>query len=477
MSTLAENVRMLHMTMDTFAHAKRFNERWLADPAFRGVLFRDPVQAVQQYELPVDTEEARGMVRGDAEQAGSLARGVHAITAAKSAVMKEWYGPDAVVADERVAAWRSRRQARMLLELGPFPAKSSIRAAWTAELTRGCSGGCWFCNMAAPELSGIAPSDEAALEEWREIVRLLQRTLGPAIRTGFLDGASDPFDHPDYEAFARIVDDEAGFYPPTSTALALSDPDRSRRFFAAARERGCWSIRLTVRDREEFDALHTTFSSQELANVQLNVMTPESSFIYSLAGRYRERYLNDPKFAAREHRKLAFAPWFTGDEAYFDETAYPFDANTGVIGFSLNMVDRDLALVAPVPSSDANPLGFETLARESFADIDELSQVTQKMIERLLPTRLCIDDRLMLWDGLTVELLPHGARFHGRFRQFTDITDPDHAKVIQSLTSTLQSEPITVRAFCHSCDFDHQQALSVAQRLFEAGLLAEVQSW
>lgn len=473
MTSLSTQVRMLHAVMEMYAHSKRFNERWLADPAFRTKLFYDPEQAIADYDLPVDVDEVRGITAGDNGRAGSLARGISAISALKSAVMDRWYGPEAIVSDERIAAWRSRQQERMRLELGPFPTKASVRAAWNAELTTGCSGGCWFCNMAASELNGLAPADERSLVEWRGIVRALMSRLGPAIRTGFLDGASDPFDHPAYEAFCRIVLDEAGFFPTTSTALALRDPDRTRRFFVEAIAAGCWSLRLTIRDQDEFDAVHATFSADELAHVQLNSFTPESTFVFSLAGRFRERYLSDPKFARRERRKLAFAPWYTVSKDYQHDRSYPMDANTGVVGFSLNMVDRTLSLVAPRPASDAFPLGFETLDSLQFGDCDEFRTNLDALVQRWMPLRVLLSDSVALWQGLSSEPIAGGVRLHCRFGQFTDMIDRDLEPEIRAIADRLQRKT-TVSEVARSVGLDERQVMSIVNRFFDAGLLQDI---
>jgi hypothetical protein len=471
-NSLSDNVRMLHATMEVHSHTKRFHERWLADPVFRTTLFQNPEQAIADYALPVDLEEVRGFTAGDRERAGSIALGILAISAVKSAVLDQWYGPEATTSDVRMAAWRARQQARMRLELGPFQAKASVRAAWNAELTRGCSGGCWFCNMAAPELVGAAPDDERSLDEWRCILRALKTRLGPATRTGFLDGATDPFDHPAYEAFCRIVLDEAGFFPPTSTAMALRDTERSRRFFAEAKAAGCWSVRLTIRDREEFDTVHATFSSDELAHVQLNSFTPESTFVYSLAGRFRERFLGDSDFAARERRKLAFAPWYTVSKDYRDDRAYPLDANTGVVGFSLNIVDRTVSLVAPRPSSNAFPLGFETLERRTFGDCDAFGCAVDALIEQWMPTRLHDADAAAFWPGLRYEPIAGGVRVHGRFRQFTDIVDTERESQVQAVADHLH-RGTSVALLTRSLGGDPDSAIEILHRFFEAGLLEE----
>jgi hypothetical protein len=471
--SLSDNVKTFHATMEMYSHAKRFHERWLADASFRATLFRDPERAIADYALPVDSEEVRGFTAGDKERAGSIARGILAISAMKSAVMDRWYGPEATAADPSIAAWRARQQARMRLELGSFQAKASVRAAWNAELARGCSGGCWFCNMAAPELSGVAPADDRSLDEWRAIVRALKCRLGPATRTGFLDGAADPFDHPAYEEFCRIVVDEAGFFPPTSTAMALRDPERSRQFFTEAQAAGCWSVRLTIRDQEEFDAVHATFGINELAHVQLNSYTPESTFVYSLAGRFRDRYLSDPILAARERRKFMFAPWYTMSRDYRDDDSYPLDTNTGVVGFSLNMVDRTVSLVAPRPSSDRFPLGFEALDRRTFGDCDEFAGALDALVKRWMPTRLTDTDAVAIWQGLRCEPIAGGVRLHGRFRQYTDIVDLDREAQIRLVADRLQ-RGTTLADITRSLELDPDETAGILHRFFEAGLLEEV---
>jgi len=467
--TLDDQVRMLHLTMETFAEAKRFNERWIGDPGFRSSLFRDPAATLDRFGLDLQPDDLRGIIDVGSGESGSIARGMIAITTAKSSLMKQWYGPDATTGNARIDAWRGRQAKRMRLELGPFPANSAIRGAWQAELTRGCSGGCWFCNMAAGPLEAHAGDTPAALDEWRQIVRALGERLGPAIRTGFLDGASDPFDHPGYERFASAVHDEAGFYPPTATALALRDPERTRRFFQHAKEAGCWSIRLTVRSLDELDALHEAFSSDELSHVQVNAMTPESPFVFSLAGRFRDRYLSDETFATRERAKLRMAPWYTVDPSYVGHDRYPFDGNTALVGFSIDMVGRTVALVAPRSASDAFPLGLQVLERRAFDGPATFADGVDALVDRWMHLELPGSAQPRFPEWLEIERLPAGVRLHGRFNQAVDIEGD--AGMIAAMAETLRNGAVPVHSLASHLGAGATEVRATLQRFLEAGVI------
>ncbi len=195
--------------------------------------------------------------------------------------------------------------------------------------------------------------------------------------------------------------------------------------------------------------------------------------MYSLAGRFRDRYLADPAFAGRERRKLAFAPWYTRSKEYSQDRSYPVDANTGVVGFTINLVDRTVSLVAPRPSSDAFPLGFETLDRLRFTDSERFADALDTLIRRWMPERLAEADKVQLWDGLRCEAIADGVRLHGRFGQFTEIVDADHALLIQSIAAAL-TRGATVGDIQRANDADPDLSTTILHRFFVAGLLQEI---
>ncbi|MGZ8781492.1 MAG: radical SAM family RiPP maturation amino acid epimerase, partial [Thermoanaerobaculia bacterium] len=256
-----------HAVMEHFAVYKRFNERWVADPTFRTAMGEDPIGALARHRLPVRPEDVRPPRQADLSDASMGTRAMWQIVNAKSRVMHQFYREDGAPADARIRAWRAREIARQGLALGPFHVRSNIHSSISFELTKGCSVGCWFCALSPDKLTGVFRYDENR-ELWRDTLTVFGEALGPALRTGFLYWASDPLDNPDYEKFCRDFHELTGVYPPTTTALALKNPARTRALLAESQERGVWLNRFSIITLKMLDAVHKEFTPEELARVE-----------------------------------------------------------------------------------------------------------------------------------------------------------------------------------------------------------------
>jgi radical SAM family RiPP maturation amino acid epimerase len=337
------------------------------------------------------------------------------IVQAKSHWVNEFYRRSAEPVDPRIRAWRARQIARQVLDLGPFHAKSNIHSSLAVELSKGCSVGCWFCALSPDRLSEVLRYDEATGEQWRAALAALARCLGPALRTGFLYWASDPLDNPDYERFCVDFADLTGVFPPTTTALAMKDPQRTRALLALSASRGGWLDRFSILTIKRLDAVHAEFSADELAHVECLPMNREAAFSYGNAGRFRERTKTDPALLESQRDNLRWAPWYTGDPAYADTDDYPFASIGCVTGFLINMVDRRVQLISPCSADDERPLGYEIYDECTFADADDLAAALERIIEARMSPTVRPGDRLRLLPWLGFQSLDDGFRLSGRF--------------------------------------------------------------
>ena len=217
-----------------YAHVKRFRELMIGDDRFRAAIVTDAHAAVAAAGLDLDPEPlsfmwAGGSRMGDAPE-------VHAYQRHDA---KGLAYLDFAAADEGAVApyrsWRERQIARTAFALGSFAARWVLHLPYAVELTRGCSLNCWFCGLSAGRLEGAAPTD---LARWERILRNLREVFGASAARGFLFWATDPLDHPDYEAHAEVFRRVLGRFPTTTTAAAHIDPARSRRLIALAHAGG-----------------------------------------------------------------------------------------------------------------------------------------------------------------------------------------------------------------------------------------------
>ena len=404
-------------------------------------------------------------------------RSMWQMTLAKSQWVRSFYRTSCIPADVRVRRWRERQIARQRLELGPFATKSNIHSSVAVELTKGCSVGCWFCAFSPDKLSAAFAYTEEHRALWLDVLDALRVRLGPAAASIFLYWASDPFDNPDYERFCLDVHERLGVFPPTTTALALKDPARTRRFLELSQARGVWLNRFSVLSLKMLDRVHAEFTPAELAHVECLAVNKESSFSFGNAGRFRERALAQPELLAEQRRKVGFAPWFAADRAYDGVEAYPMDSISCVNGFLLNMVDRTVKLISPCVADDRRPLGYETYAERSFGDAAELGAALDDAIARHMTVGLADGVRVRFYPWVRYEECKGGFRVSGRFNEALEFVDDDHGDAWRLLGALVRggetSAGVLGERIGADCNVGAERARTMLDVVFNAGLIDE----
>lgn len=412
-----------HELMERHGAMRRINERWVADPAFRAELREDPGGTLGRYHLEGTAEDVRSLLDGDLARPSPAVQAMWQVVLAKTRWVERFYRLGSEPADPVIQAWRRREVARQRMDLGPFPVQSSIQSSLAIELSTGCSQACWFCGLSPARLSSVYRYSPAAALEWRETLEALAGVLGPATRTGFLYWATDPFDNPDYERFCTAFASVIGTFPPTTTALALRDPERTRSFLRLSRSQGCWLDRFSVVGLRQLTAIHATFSAADLARVECLPLNRQSMFVYGNAGRFRERAAADPGLLDQQRSKLRFAPWYTGNRAYADSEDYPVPSIGCVTGFLLSMSERTVQVITPVTADEQWPTGNRVHFQAAFdrpADLPGvLGQAIGEVMAGLEPA-----DRLWFPGWLRITPLADGFAVSGRFRSRVTFRDP-----------------------------------------------------
>jgi radical SAM family RiPP maturation amino acid epimerase len=443
MSVAVPPVDAYHDALLEHAAAKRFYERWVADPGFRKALLADPAGTLDSYGLDLRPDDIRSLLDADVTKPSPATRAMWRMVAEKTRWVSRFYRGAATPDDPRMLAWRNRQIRRQLLDLGPFPTNSNIHASWCAELTQGCSGGCWFCAVSALRLTGVFQRDELGGALWRGVLETLRDWLGPASRSGFLYWATDPLDNPDYELFCLDMYEVLGVFPPTTTAFALRDPARVRRLLAMAEERDCWINRFSILSITMLDRVHREYDATELARVECLPLNRESAFAFGNAGRFRERARKDPSLLERQRENLRWAPWYTGDPAYAGGDEYPIGSIGCVTGFLLNMVERRVQLISPCNANDRWPDGVLVFADEGFENASDLARVLERMADRWMSPVVRSGDRVRFWDWLRYEELPDGFKLVGRFRQEVTCVDPTQGDDLRALGDLVRQGTLT----------------------------------
>ncbi len=375
---------------------KRFRERWLADERFRAAVRDDPRAAAARAGLDVDPSPLAFLWRSGEpiDRAAPAVRAYLRVESRAQAYID--FAADDAGAAEPYRLWRARQKARAAFAEGYVIAPLSLHLPFTAELTQGCSLGCWFCGLAARPLEAVLRTD---VDAWEEMLRALRGVFGESAARGFLFWATDPLDHPEYEAHADAFRRVLGRFPTTTTAAATADFDRVRRLMALARsaEYPYPVLRFSVVSLRRLNEIHAAFSPEELAEVDFALVNRESMLALAEAGHVRDVARRWPERVAHERRKFGenrSGPYADDDEIWSHRTI------CCVSGFLIEPIAGRVRLISPEPSSDRWPDGSVVFGEERFAHAGELAGALDRLIAGHMGP--APPERLALQRGVTV---------------------------------------------------------------------------
>jgi radical SAM family RiPP maturation amino acid epimerase len=454
-------------------HAKRFLERWIADPQFRQELAVDPQQAASARGLAVDPDEIRILWDDEYKQRlypEDLAPEERArLALAEPPAARDFINlvrennesrdrmrAESDPSDPRFRAWRRRQIKRSQTEFRVAYDHNTPHVLAAIELNKGCSVGCWFCGVSAPRLDSQFLHTPENSRLFKEVLAVLGTVMGPtAGGHSFLYWATDPFDNPDYEKFCIAFHEVFGHFPVLTTSQPLKNVERTRQVLALSRAMNATRLRFSILSIGLLNRMHAEFTAEELADVDLIPLNQGSLLQKSSTGRARERYLRQA------------AKGGPGPEAYRDQTI------SCVSGFLLNMIERSVKLISPCSSSDRWPLGYYLFAEATFRDAADLADTIETMIQRHMPLCPPATRPVRFRDDLQYERLadsfrvftPHGSLTFG---------DNPFFPILGDLVAQGRFTPSEIgEHFQQSFGIEPTFPSSWLNRLFEQGVLSE----
>ena len=371
-------------------HTKRFLERWTADARFRAAFAEDADAACTRWGLHADPEAIQQLwdqelaAANDPRSADAPAPVLQhrAFHVEKSLFVDELQNRRCAPDEPDFRRWRERQIRRCSSELGLLKSARTVHAPVCFELAEGCSVGCWFCGVAAPDLGDLFLRTPGNRQVWRDTLEVVGDLLGPAAGHGFLYWASDPFDNPDYEDLLLDFANIFGTWPQTTTALAARQLERAHALVELSHRRGGFGDRFSLLSVRELDRVHERFTPTELVFTEL-VMQNKQSIEGRKANAGRARLT----FARRAARAAS-----TGQVV----PEAPADASTiaCVSGFLISMVRKTVRLISPCSASERWPLGYIQYEEAAFTDARDLGRVMRRLIADYMTPYVRGRDRL-----------------------------------------------------------------------------------
>jgi radical SAM family RiPP maturation amino acid epimerase len=382
--------------MVSISHIKRFQERYQADPDFRENVAINPEKTIARYNLKLDSETVKWLLdpeflESQQTQNKPLPSSVQIYLDYNNAITKwisRWRDitPES---DPRFQTWRERQIARADSEISKSGNTQIVHAPVCFELTKGCSVGCWFCGISAPRFSDIFTYTSENSKLWKEVLELTKEICGSAAQSGICYWATDPLDNPDYEKFVCDFHQILGTVPQTTTAQPMKDPTRTRSLLKLSEEKGFMKNRFSILSLKILDRLYEEFTPEELVHVGLVMQNKESLMKKAVSGRSFERNKKKAKNNKAD-----------------DKTAQTTIAC--VSGFLFNMVERSVKLISPCKADERWPNGYRVYDEGTFANIDDLKALLERMISNCMPLSVIESDIIRFRRDLKFEGLVDG---------------------------------------------------------------------
>ncbi len=382
------------------AHTKRLLERYTTDPDFKKELDNGNYNIVKKYDININPEDVRfhwdnsfhkECVKNKTELTPQVKKYLGWILE-KYAHRDRIREIDAVPENEKFRIWRERQNNRMVHVFGVAKATKIVHPPFSMELSKGCSGKCWFCGFGAEEKEGDYLYTDDNKKEYREVLHALKDVIGDAAATGFLYSATDPLDNPDYEHFLIDYADILGAAPQITTSLATRDIERTRRLIWLNHKLGSDVDRFSMLSLGVLNKLHENFTAEELLYVELLPQNIESNSMIANAGRAADN--------KNQMEKKAESAGVTNYVHEHDDG----DTISCMSGFDINMFDKSVRLVTPAKSNKKWPYGFWIYETAKFENAQELKNIMISMIDKYMLEALDDDSIIAFLKGFQLEI-------------------------------------------------------------------------
>ena len=445
------------------AHAKRFGERYMADPAFRELVAIDSHKAAEKYNLDIDPEDLRPL--WDPEENKRVAEENLPLSPLLklffeyNQVIAQWmhrYKTGEALVNPKYKAWWKRQVVRNDSEVGVNLNSSIVHAPVCFELSAGCTVGCWFCAISAEKFAGVFAYTPENKLLWHEVLEVVHDIIGPAVETGFCYWATDPLDNPDYEKFIKDYQAIIGALPATNTAMSHKDLPRVRSILDLWRHYdGFTANQFSILTIKILDRIHEEFTPEELLWTGLNLLNKQSMVTKATAGRARDKI-----------KKLA-----EGTEEYNEVKA---ELSPGTIacvsGFLFNMVEKTVKLITPCKASDRWPKGYKILEEGTFTCGADLRVLMEGMIENNMTLSIPNSQIIKLRDDLEYKPMPQGFSLVSEY-QTKNFNSPDFGKEIGELIREGTHTTDEIVEKISQLGVAQSKALGAIDALFNGGLL------